>query len=630
MTGKPSVQYNIRFLPDNIIVKGSSGESILKTALKAGIHLSTTCGGSGTCGSCRIIVREGQLDSAYSDTIPEDEFKSGVRLACQSYISGDVTVEVVPNTINPEEPAASRTFYLPESLPAINPLVCKLVIKLPVPTPEDNSPDLKRLKYSLKNLGYNNICIDYDALKTIPEVVRDQNWEVTATIIRSSPAPLLSRLESGDTSADNYGIVFDIGTTAVRGRLIALENGKILAEETTYNRQRDYGDDVISRIAYCHRPGGIEALQRLTTDTLNKLIENMTCSAGIENENVSLVVIAANTIMVQLLLAINPEPLRLSPYVPAVNSLPLIKADRLGINLGKHCYVNIIPVVASYVGGDIVAGVTACSMHNREQTSLYIDIGTNGEIVLGKRDWVVTAACSAGPTFEGGGIKYGMLAINGAIEGFELPNPFDQPLIKVIGNKSPAGICGSGLINAISALFSAGILGQNGKFNSESACKRLRQGEDGFEYIIVEAQQTSIGKDIVLTEVDVDNFVRSKAAIYAGCQTLAESIGIDMSEIDNIIIAGTFGSHIDIDNAIKVGLLPDIARDKFQFIGNGSLMGAYSAILSLEMYQDMLKIADTMTSIELSENRLFMDNYVASLFLPHTDMSRFPSIITWH
>jgi uncharacterized 2Fe-2S/4Fe-4S cluster protein (DUF4445 family) len=626
LTDKSKQQYDIRFLPDDVTVKGSVGEAILKLALKAGVYVNTTCGGAGTCGSCRIIIKKGQVESTHSSALSSQEIEQGVQLACQSRVISDVTIEVMQDIYPSKETATRPDYKSAQPLDEIAPLVKKIALKLPVPTLADNRPDLKRLEHGLKSHGYEKMFLDYDVLKSLPEVSRNKNWEVTATLAMTSPIPTLSRLESGNTAVKNYGCVFDIGTTAVRGRLVDLNDGNILASEMTYNKQRSFGDDVITRITRCRKTGGIEAIQQATVNTLNELIKNMQLSSNTKPEDINGIVIAANTVMVQFLLGINPDPLRMSPYVPAIDSVSPVKAEKLGIKVGKHCRIHIIPVVASYVGGDIVAGVVASEMHKNEQTSLYIDIGTNGEVVLGKQDWMVTAACSAGPTFEGGGIKHGMLAVDGAIDDFNLINPCEAPVIRVIGDKNPAGICGSGLINTVSALYTEGILAQNGKFNLEGSCPRIRPGDDGFEYVIVERESTLDGKDIVLTEIDVDNFIRSKAAIYAGCQTLAESVGVNMQEIDSIIIAGTFGNHINIENAIKVGLLPDLGRERFHFIGNGSLAGAYKAILSVKTNKKMLEIADAITSIELSENQLFMDNYVASLFLPHTDLSKFPTV----
>lgn len=627
MADKPKRQFNVVFEPAGIAVQVNTGDSILKTALKAGVHLTTTCGGSGTCGSCRVRLQQGDVDSVSSDAISQDEINQGIRLACQSYVSQDVTIEVLTNTSpDLEAPVAQTSLSMLNSSPELNPVATKHLLCLPVPTAGDNRADLKRLRYALKNHGYDEVIIDYQAVKNIPAILREKAWEATATLIHSTPVPLLSRLESGDTTTTNFGVAFDLGTTAIRARLIDLNTGSILAEQTAYNRQRDYGEDIISRISFCRKRGGIDILQKLTVDTLNALVHDMAALSGIDTDNISCMVVAGNTVMIQLLLAIDPEPLRLSPYVPAIDSVSPLKTVDLGINLGRHCYLHIIPAVASYVGGDIVAGVAACGMHESDKINLYIDIGTNGEIVVGNRDWMVTAACSAGPTFEGGGIKHGMLAIPGAIEDFSLEAPDATPRISVIGSASPAGICGSGLINTVSELFSTGILGRNGKFNPEASCARVRKGEDGLEYVLAEGNSSSSGRDIVLTEIDIDNFIRSKAAIYAGCQTLMESVGIDMSKLDNIIIAGTFGNHIDTENAIKTGLLPDVPREKFRFIGNGSLMGAHASIISRQQYAATSRLADIITGIELSENGAFMDNYVASLFLPHTDLEKFPSV----
>jgi uncharacterized 2Fe-2S/4Fe-4S cluster protein (DUF4445 family) len=312
--------------------------------------------------------------------------------------------------------------------------------------------------------------------------------------------------------------------------------------------------------------------------------------------------------------------------VPTAGALPLILASSVGIKLAKHARLFAMPSVASYVGGDIVAGILGSGVYQREKVTVYIDIGTNGEIVVGNSDWMVTAACSAGPTFEGGGVKHGMIATTGAIENFEINPATLEPRLTTIGDARPRGICGSGLINIATALLKAGVIGQNGKFNTDLVGKRIRKGADGYEYLLARANETETGNDIVITEIDINNLIRSKAAMYAGCQTLVKSVGSKFDIIEQVIISGTFGSKINIENAIGIGLLPDLPRDKFIFVGNGSLLGARLSSFSSDLLSDSQRVAVMMTNVELSESTSFMENYVAALFLPHTNASEFPSV----
>ncbi len=458
--------------------------------------------------------------------------------------------------------------------------------------------------------------------------MRSGNWQVTATILlEDNSSYKIINIEPGDTRSRHYSFAFDIGTTAVRGQLLDLNRGSVLAHAIDYNRQISYGEDVISRIAWSQKTGGLKRLRHAVIATINDLIVELTDSAGIENKDISHIVVAANTVMVQLLLEIDPKYLRLSPYVPIASTVPMLKAKSIGINAGKHVHLYTVPSVASYVGGDIVSGILGAGVHQVDNSTLYIDIGTNGEIVIGSSDLMLTASCSAGPTFEGGGIKHGMIATPGAIEGFEINLPDFEPVITTIDNAKAKGICGSGLINIVATLLKAGVVTQNGKFNTDLPTKRIRKGEDGYEYVLLPASDTQIDKDIVITEIDMDNLIRSKAAMYAGYKTLIKSIDSKFTDIERVIIAGTFGSNINIENAITIGLLPDLPRDRYIFIGNGSLLGARLISFSSDLLREGERVAAMMTNIELSENADFMSNYMAALFLPHTNADEFPSVI---
>ncbi|MFC2003220.1 ASKHA domain-containing protein [Chloroflexota bacterium] len=432
-------------------------------------------------------------------------------------------------------------------------------------------------------------------------------------------------MEPRDAKGRHYSLAFDIGTTTVCGQLLDLNRGKVIAEGIEYNQQIRYGQDVISRIVYCQR-GGCPKLQEAVVATINGIIRQLVTDSQVDVQDVGHLAVAGNTTMIQILLGLDPKYIRLAPYTPAATFIPPVKAVSLGIEVSEHVYLFTFPLIASYVGGDINAGIVGTGVHQRKTLTYYIDIGTNGEIVVGNSDWMVAAACSAGPAFEGGGIKHGMVATNGAIEDFDI-NPSNLgPVIGTIGGEKPRGICGSGLINIIAELLEAGVIGQNGKFNTDLATKRVRKGGDGYEYVLSWASETQTGKDIVITEADIDNLIRAKAAMYAGCQTLVASVGLTCSDLEQVIIAGAFGSHINIEKGVTIGLFPDIPRDRFTFIGNGSLLGARLTSFSTDLLDDARMVARMITNLELSENADFMKNYIASLFLPHTDADDFPSV----
>jgi uncharacterized 2Fe-2S/4Fe-4S cluster protein (DUF4445 family) len=330
--------------------------------------------------------------------------------------------------------------------------------------------------------------------------------------------------------------------------------------------------------------------------------------------------------MTQLLLGLDPKYIRESPYVPTANFIPPVRAVHLGINIGDHVHVYIFPMVASYVGGDIVAGILGSGVFQRETLTLYMDIGTNGEIVLGNKDWLASVSCSAGPAFEGAGIKFGMRATRGAIEEVSINPRTFEPMILTIGRSKPIGICGSGLIDSVAEFLETGMIDQNGKFRRDLPTDRVRSGPDGYEYLLARKEETVIHEDIVLTEIDIENLIRTKAAIYAGCKVLLESVGLSFKDLEQFIIAGGFGRHLDLEKAIFIGLLPEMDIEKFIFVGNGSLLGARLLSFSKSLLKETERIALMMTNLELSNHPTFMNEFIAAMFLPHTDVSAFPRV----
>lgn len=634
----PDKKCAVRFEPDSVDIIVEQGANLREAAITAGVHINASCGGDGTCGTCKVLILEGEVETIRRTVkVSDKEYAGGIRQACQSRVITDLTVEIPPASrlekavLTREKKAMAAGTEQPKALAEgwnFNPPLAKFFIELKPPTLDDNTSDLSRLLRCLRQQhGLDNISVDFTVIKKLAAVLRSGDWKITVTILKDvEPGHKVINVEPGDTRASLYCLAIDIGTTAVRGQLLDLNRGEVLAHGIDYNKQISYGGDVISRIAYSQKAGGLKKLQSAVITTINGLLEELTKQAGVNAGDIAHTVIAANTIMVQLLLGLDPKYIRLSPYVPTLNVAPLVKASSLGILLEEHVYLYTLPSVASYVGGDIVAGILGTGIYQREKLTLYIDIGTNGEIVIGNQDVMITASCSAGPAFEGGGIKHGMIATSGAIEDFSISPSDLEPKIQTIGDTKPKGICGSGLINIVAGLLRAGVIGQNGKFNTDLSTDRIRQGEDGCEYVLARASETQIGADIVFTEIDIDNLIRAKAAMYAGYQTLIKSMGAKCSDIEQVIIAGTFGSHIDIEHAITIGLLPDLPRDRFIFIGNGSLLGARLTSFSTDLLGEGQRIARMMTNFELSENTDFMNNYMAALFLPHTNASEFSSV----
>jgi uncharacterized 2Fe-2S/4Fe-4S cluster protein (DUF4445 family) len=621
------LKYKVVFKPDGVAVDAGDGDNLLELARKAGLALTASCGGDGVCGTCKVLVEKGEVESLPGMQLDPGEIAQGIRLACQCLVRSNLVV-TVPVTSRMAMGSGRRALVTAEELMAVTgwqhaPPIFKLFLELVPPTLEDNSSDLTRLERELAKHDIAHYQVELGLLKKLPHVVRDGDWKVTVTVLKEPSGPRLTLIEPGDTRDRLFGLAFDIGTTGVRGELLDLKEGNVLSRGVQYNGQRIYGDDVISRIAYSNKLNGMAKLQQAVVATMNEIIAEMTQRAQVPAEHLSYITVAANTTMIQLFLGIDPRYLRLAPYVPSASVLPTCSAHALGIDVPEHVYVYTIPSVASYVGGDIVSGLVGTGIYQRQETVLYIDIGTNGETVVGNADWMVSASCSAGPAFEGGGISCGMLATDGAIEGFYYDPKTKQPILTTIGGAKPKGICGAGLIGIVSALLTAGIINQKGKFQNESD-HRIHSGSEGLEYLLAPAGETDINKDIVITEVDIDNLIRAKAAMYAGYQTLLKSVGLSFQELDKVIIAGTFGSHLDIEEAITIGLMPDIDRTKFFFIGNGSLLGARLSSFSSELIEAGRRVARMVTNIELSENGDFMSHYIAAMFLPHTDSSLFP------
>jgi uncharacterized 2Fe-2S/4Fe-4S cluster protein (DUF4445 family) len=623
-------------------IEVEDNEAVIRAALEAGVHVNASCGGEGVCGKCRVLIEEGVVEGGISEKLSEEDRKKGYRLACQAAVKSDLVVRIpVESTIDagvlklqaaPRRTAHIRVMNFDELKDKglfVAP-VEKKYLQLPEPTAQDNLPDTTRLISYLKlKHDEHRLEVDLSVIRKLPEVIREDDFKVTATLVRPVRDVGKTRLinvQSGDTTDQNYAIAMDIGTTTIYGEVIDLTTGNVLAEHGEFNGQISYGEDVISRIVFAGKPGGLEKLNEVVINTINKILEKIVKKSGVNPENISTITLAGNTTMTQLLVSVDPRYIRLSPYVPAATLYPPIKATDLGMDLVLHVTALIYPAVSSYVGGDIVAGVMGSGIYLSDELTLYMDVGTNAEIVIGNKDWLACAACSAGPAFEGGGLKFGMRASKGAIEDFSIDPITLEPMIITIGNVRPKGICGSGLIIMVATLFEMGIINNLGKFDRDLGTPRIRENDGVFEYVLAWKDETQIDRDVTLTEIDIENLIRAKGAIYSGCMTLLKEVGMSIQDIEHIILAGGFGSYVDLEKAMSIGLLPEIDPDKVTFIGNGSLMGARMSSLTNRIRKDVAEVTKKMTNFELSDTPSYMDNYMAALFLPHTDMNQFPKV----
>jgi len=634
--------HKVTFLPDGKEVEAEAGITLMQAAEKAGVYINSLCGGKGVCGKCRVQVTNGKVlaDKHSIGFLSKEELNEGFVLACQTKVTSDMEVVIPPESRLEEEQIMTQGAVVDYSQPEkvfvaklpsdplslFEPLVQKIYLELKEPSGEDNIADIDRIMRELKRrTEYQSFEISLHCLQGLAKKLRDNSWKVTATIARHGDLWRILQIEPGETSDQNYGLALDVGTTTVVAQLVNLKSGNVLGVTGSHNLQSHYGEDVISRMVFaCSKEKGLNPLHEAVVKNINEMLKTLTKENGIDIKQITAIVAAGNTTMSHLLLGLIPCSIRLDPYVPTTHVFPQIRAAELNIHINPEGILETVADVASYVGGDIVAGVLACGIADKPQVKALIDVGTNGEIAIGNNDWMVCCSASAGPAFEGGGISCGMRATRGAIERVEIND--GRVMYRTIGKARPRGICGSGLIDSIYELVRNKIIGQDGKFNLDSRDERIVEKDNEAALIVASSQETETGKDLTIRESDISNLIRSKGAVFAAIKSLVDYVGLSFNDIDTFFVAGGFGSYLDIPKAIAIGLLPDIDPKKIKFVGNSSLMGARMALLSTHAFERTVKIASGMTNIELSTYLPFMDEYVAALFLPHTDRKLFPSV----
>jgi uncharacterized 2Fe-2S/4Fe-4S cluster protein (DUF4445 family) len=630
--GPKPKKFSVTFLPFETTLEVAAGTDLLQAARAGHLPLKATCGGQGTCGGCVVRILRGECRKKPSAALSDQLFSQGYALACSTKVAGHLTVELPQFEELSLEKVVDFRFIdeLKDSLSGvweIDPPLRKIGLSLPLPSLEDNSSDLRRLERELrKKIAFDTLDCQYSALRKLTSAARQDQGKVWVVVFKKGASAVVLDVGAPPASQRILGLACDIGTSTVALHLVDLESGKVLGTASSYNQQLKCGEDVISRIDYAQKPGRLTELNRLVLGTISHLIGKVTRGAKVRPAEIYYAVFAGNTTMTHLFLNLDPRFIREDPYVPTFNEVPELRGADLGLGLHPEAMVFCAPAVGSYVGGDISAGLLATPLlRDSERISLFVDAGTNGEIVVGNRDWLMTCACSAGPAFEGGGIRCGMPALRGAIERIEIRGN-GQSEYSVIHAKKPKGLCGSALVDLLAGLFVHGLIDRSGRFQQRSPGGSIVMAENGLAFRIEEGKNTHWGNDLLITESDIANLIRTKAAVFAACSTLLKKLDLGFDRIESVYIAGGFGKSLSIESAVRIGLLPDLERTKFRYLGNTSLFGTYLILLSDRNKQMAEAVGQKMTYVELNAEPKYMNEYTASLFLPHTDASLFPSV----
>ncbi len=618
------------------------GENLLEVARKVNVAIDAPCSGNASCGKCKVKFLDGELDSKITRHISEAEYKEGWRLSCISTITGDVEVMVPDIASAYKSRMKVADLSSPEEIQIFNKATEEvkaagvefknsfeiLEVQMEQPTLDDTMPDNERLVWALEAQTDKKIKLSFTVLNKMARVLRNSNFHVKVVVKVTEDEVFVYDILPANRYAYVTGVAIDIGTTTVSAVIVDLMSGKILAKASTGNGQIRYGADVINRIIEQQKPGGVVKLQKaIIQETINPMLLRMCHTAHISPTCIYSMCVAANTTMNHLFVGVDGDPIRMEPFIPTFFGTDSIHGKDLNLKVHPDARVIIAPNIGSYVGGDITAGTLVSMVWAQEPFSLFVDLGTNGELVFGNADFMMSCACSAGPAFEGGDISCGMRATDGAIEACTIDPVTMEPTFTIVGEKGtkPVGLCGSGIIDVIAELFRCKIIGPNGKFIREG--DRVRHDKYGIgSYLLATKEEAGSVKDVEINEVDIDNFIRAKGAIFSAIYVMLTSLDFDVSMIENVYVAGGIGSGINMENAINIGMFPDIGVEKYHYIGNSSLAGAYAMVLSEPAEEKVYELGKNMTYMELSTTPGYMDEFVAACFIPHTNSSLFPNV----
>ncbi|MGM9602404.1 MAG: corrinoid activation/regeneration protein AcsV [Faecousia sp.] len=622
-------------------IECNAGDILLEVARRANVAIDAPCSGNGSCGKCRVQLISGELESAPSRHITDEEYNAGWRLSCCSKVVSDCTVLVPDIASAYQSRMKTADLSSPQEVAIFTQTIDGLrasgiqfthdykaiPLSLDAPTLEDTMPDNERVTRAIQTaMGADTVKIPHSTMRRLAHDLRSNNWKVCAKgLYQEGVFTLMDIAPYEDTRLCAAAI--DIGTTTVSIVVFDLDSGKLLAKGSSGNGQIRFGADVINRIIESSRPGGQKRLQdAVVLETLNPILSRLCREAKISPNAILRLAVGGNTTMNHLLLGVDAQSVRMEPYIPSFFAWDDLLAGDIHLTANPQAPVVIAPNIGSYVGGDITAGTLAAGLWNKDEMCLFIDLGTNGEIVFGNRDFMMSCACSAGPAFEGGDISCGMRATDGAIEACTIDGETMEPALRIVGDpgQKPVGICGSGIIDIIAELYRHGIINAKGLLVREG--RRVQRDKHGMgRYILAFAGESETGREISINEVDMDNFIRAKGAIFSAIDTLLAAVEMPVECIDYVFVAGGIGSGINMENAVGIGMLPDVERSKFHYIGNSSLTGAYAMAYGVQAEQKCKEIAANMTYLELSTHPGYMDNFVAACFIPHTNAALFPS-----
>ncbi|MBD3338032.1 MAG: DUF4445 domain-containing protein [Candidatus Lokiarchaeota archaeon] len=641
----------IDFEPISRRIEANSEQSIYDILLKVDINIRALCGGVGKCGKCKILIEDGKdllapLTDSEKELLQPSEIQNGWRLACQAKLKKVSIVNQTKST-----PSRLRIF-LPDDLLLedfnilttgvnkeldLNPAVKKLYLEVEEPTLENPLSDTERILKSLSSKTANQMSIkslnfEHIVLQTIPDLLREKNHQITLTIIDEER---VISVEPGDTSEKNFGIAFDIGTTTIVGYLINLNNGKIYSVSSMLNPQTAYGEDVITRITYIkNHKEGLKKLHASVIDALNSIIRKNCEKAKVDPANIYEATIVGNSVMHHIFLRFTPVYIGLSPYVPVIQQHLNIKALDLNLDINQSGNVYVLPIFAGFVGADTMGVIISSKIYEEKKLTLAIDIGTNGEIIVGNKDFLVVGSCAAGSALEGAHIADGMRAAAGSIDSVVIDPDTLEPSYTTIKNKKPIGICGSGLIDLIAEMLKAKIITRSGSFNKELVDhSRIVKFDKSYAYIVVNKDLTNIGKDILLSQNDIRQIQMAKAAFYSGSKIILNHIKdkglIKNPKIEQVFLAGAFGNYINKINAKFVGMIPDILEENIYQIGNAAGIGAQNCLLNKNLRTFANKLVKKVDYVEIAVKKEFQRQYAEAMYFPHLKLEEFLSLINY-
>jgi uncharacterized 2Fe-2S/4Fe-4S cluster protein (DUF4445 family) len=615
---------SVRFIPDGKKIVVIEGTSILDAAIKAKVDISSICGGRGYCGKCQVIITDEQqsivaISTDESNQLGQEKIALGYRIACKAKINNDTTIKI------PEESRTGKQkLVIMGTEPEINfnPPTRKYYIEPAKPTIHDRISDDLRVIKALKGKGVEISRLDFSLALKLPELCRKSDWRITAVVRFDGE---LIDIEAGDTTSENYGFAVDIGTTKVAGFMVDLNTGTLLRAEGIMNPQIPFGEDLMTRIAQMVRkPENMKKLHEVTIEGINDLLTKTCGIINIDPKKITEMAIAGNTAMHHFFLGAPLNYVAMAPYPPAIAKSMDIKAEMLGISIKNSGYVHLLPNVAGFIGADAIADVLATEIYKQKDLSLLIDVGTNTEVMLGNCRHILSCSTASGPAFEGAHIKFGMRAATGAIERATINPTTLEPIYRTIESTRPRGICGSGIIDLVAEMLKVGIIDTTGKI--VIADKRNRPGDRGMEYVIAFKDETANGQDdITITQQDIREVQKAKSAIHTGCSILLNKMNVLQGRINKLVMAGAFGMYIDPQNAITIGMIPEVPIDRISFAGNTAGSGARMALKSIDTRKTAERLALKMDYVELAAEPVFQEEYLNSMNLPHADYSLYPN-----